>query len=90
MNTTPDHDEHEFVPEVDAAALLAANPPSTQTPPVGSAAPLPAEASQPDDPEQALKLLPPALTAQKRGWYTGYHFSEQARRMGHNASALTF
>lgn len=63
MNTTPDHDEHEFVPEVDAAALLAANPHSTQTPPVGSAAPLPAEASQPDDPEQALKQLPPALTA---------------------------
>lgn len=62
MNDTYSHQEQEFVPEVDAASLQGAALPPASPPPEPATVPIEAPAL-PDDPEQAMQRLPPALSA---------------------------
>ena len=58
-------DEQTFVPEVDAASLQAAHLPHAESPPPVPVAreAQPTTSPLPDDPEQAMQALPPALAA---------------------------
>ena len=64
MNNTDSLHEQEFVPEVDAASLLGANLPPPPSPmPLQPVPATVASTEFPDNPIEAMKLLPPVLAA---------------------------